>query len=84
MFIHDKNGDGSKTSYWKQEKAHAPYLTMMAIGEFAEVKDSWNGIDVNYYVEKRIRKVCAKDIFGNTLRNAVVFLRDIRLSLSMG
>lgn len=59
------NSDGSKTEYWKQEKAHAPYLTMMAVGEFAKVKDTWNGIDVNYYVEKEYEPY-AKDIFGNT------------------
>ncbi len=60
-----ENGDGTKTSYWKQDKVHAPYLAMMAIGEFSEVKDSWNGIDVNYYVEKDYEKY-ARDIFGNT------------------
>ena len=59
------NGDGTKTYNWKQDKPHAPYLAMMAVGEFAEVKDSWEGIEVNYYVEKDYEPY-AKDIFGNT------------------
>ena len=46
-----KNADGTRTDYWKMEAPHAPYLFMMAIGEFAVVKDKWNGMDVNYYVE---------------------------------
>jgi aminopeptidase N len=46
-----KNADGTRTDYWKMDKPHAPYLFMMAIGEFAVVKDKWRGIDVDYYVE---------------------------------
>lgn len=59
------NADGTKTSYWKQEKPHAPYLAMMAAGEFAEIKDTWNNMEVNYYVEKDYAPY-ARDIFGNT------------------
>ena len=59
------NGDGTKTDYWKQDLPHAPYLTMMAIGDYAEIKDKWRNIEVNYYVEKKY-KSHAKEIFGNT------------------
>ncbi|MCB9186689.1 MAG: M1 family peptidase [Flavobacteriales bacterium] len=59
------NGDGTRTDYWKQSKPHAPYLAMMAIGEFAVVKDKWKGIDVDYYVEPAFEPY-AKDIFGET------------------
>ena len=59
------NGDGTRTDYWKQEKEHAPYLAMMAIGEFAVIRDQWRDIEVNYYVEKEYEPY-AKDIFGNT------------------
>jgi aminopeptidase N len=59
------NGNGTKTDHWKQEKPHAPYLFMMAIGKFAIVKDKWKNIDVNYYVEPEYEKY-AKAIFGNT------------------
>lgn len=59
------NGDGTKTDYWKQDKPHAPYLFMMTIGEFAEIKDSWKGLDVNYYVEKKYAPY-ARGVFGIT------------------
>lgn len=60
-----KNSDGSRTDYWKQTLPAAPYLTMMAIGDFAIVKDKWRNLDVNYYVEKEYEPY-AKAIFGNT------------------
>jgi len=60
------NGDGTRTDYWKSELPFAPYLSMMAIGDFAVVKDAkWRGKEVNYYVEKAYEPY-AKAIFGNT------------------
>jgi aminopeptidase N len=59
------NGDGTRTDYWKMDLPHAPYLAMMAIGEFAVVKDKWRDKEVNYYVEKEYEPY-AKAIFGNT------------------
>lgn len=56
---------GLKTVIWEQSKAHAVYLTMLAVGNWAIVKDQWNGIPVHYWVEKAYEK-SAKDIFGNT------------------
>ena len=60
-----KNADGTRTDNWKMDLPHAPYLFMMAIGEYAIVKDTWKGMPVNYYVEKEYEKD-AKAIFGNT------------------
>ncbi len=59
------NGDGTRTDYWKMDLPHSTYLAMMAIGEFAIVKDKWNDKEVNYYVEKEYEPY-AKAIFGNT------------------
>jgi len=61
------NNDGTRTDYWKMDKPHAPYLFMMAIGEFAVVEDQWSekDIPVNYYVEPEYERY-AKDIFGDT------------------
>ena len=59
------NNDGTRTDYWKMEQPHAPYLFMMAIGEFAIVKDQWEGKEVSYYVEPSYEKY-ARAIFGNT------------------
>ena len=44
---------------------HAPYLFMLAVGEFVEVQDQWNDIEVNYYVEPAYAPY-ASAIFGHT------------------
>ncbi|MCU0355389.1 MAG: M1 family metallopeptidase, partial [Cytophagales bacterium] len=59
------NPDGTRTDYWRQDKPHAPYLFMMAVGDFAVVKDKWNNLELSYLVEKPYAKY-AKDIFGRT------------------
>ncbi len=59
------NADGTRTDFWKMDKPHAPYLFMMAIGDFAVVRDIWHGKPVDYYVEKAFEPY-AKNIFGNT------------------
>lgn len=65
MIYSTDNGNGTKTDYWKMDKPHAPYLFMIAIGEFAVVKDTWNNIPLTYWVEPEFEQY-AKDIFGNT------------------
>ena len=61
-----KNSNGSRTDHWKLEQPHAPYLAMMAIGEFKKVTDQpWNGKEISYYVEKEYEPH-AKAIFGDT------------------
>jgi len=66
LLIQSKNNnDGTRTDTWKQDLPHAPYLVMMAIGKYAVVKDTWNGKEVNYYVEPKYENV-ARKIFGNT------------------
>ena len=57
--------DSTRTDYWRMDQAHAPYLFMMAVGEFAKVEDSWRGMEVNYYLHPDFAPY-AKDIFGNT------------------
>jgi len=59
------NSDSLRTDHWVMDIPHAPYLVMMAIGEYAVVKDKWGKIDVDYYVEKEFEPY-AKNIFGNT------------------
>jgi len=59
------NGNGTRTDFWEMNQPHAPYLVMMAIGEYKVVKDKWRNIEVNYYVEEAFEPY-AKDIFGLT------------------
>lgn len=61
-----KNADGTRTDHWKMDLPHAPYLVMMAVGEFKKIVDEpWNGKEVSYYVEKEYEPH-AKAIFGKT------------------
>jgi aminopeptidase N len=60
-----RNPDGTRTDTWKMELPHAPYLVMMAVGEFSVIKDSYKGKEVSYYVEKNYASV-ARKIFGYT------------------
>ena len=60
-----KNTDGTRSDYWKMDLPHAPYLFFLGVGDYAVIKDSWKGKEVNYYVEKEYASV-AKKIFGNT------------------
>ncbi|MEL6389287.1 MAG: M1 family aminopeptidase [Bacteroidota bacterium] len=59
------NGDGTRTDRWEMDEPHAPYLAMVAVGEFAVVREEWNGIDLEYYVEPAY-KPYAKQIFAHT------------------
>jgi aminopeptidase N len=59
------NPDGTRTDVWVQDLPHSTYLTMMAIGEFAVVKDKWRDMEVDYYVEKEYEPY-ARMIFGKT------------------
>lgn len=68
-----KNADGTHTDYWKQTLPHAPYLTMMAIGEFNITKHKWrDSIEVSYYLEKDFAKH-ADLIFGPTAEMLTCF-----------
>lgn len=60
------NSDGTRTDYWKQDKPAAPYLTMIAIGDFRKVVDpTYKNFEVSYYVEPKFEKY-AMNIFGRT------------------
>ncbi len=71
------NADGLRTDFWKQNKPHAPYLIMLAVGDFAKVKDYWrDSIAVDYYVEPAYKKY-AKMVFGNTPEMMEVFSKKL-------
>jgi aminopeptidase N len=42
----------SKIYHWLQQQVHPTYLMTLAVGDFAEIRDEWNGKPVTYYVEK--------------------------------
>jgi aminopeptidase N len=59
------NKNGTRLDVWKMEQPHSPYLFFIGIGDFAIVKDTYKGKEVNYYIEKDYEKV-AKKIYGQT------------------
>ncbi len=61
----NKNADGTRTDYWRMDQPHAPYLHMLAVGEFAKVDDKWRNVPLSYYVEPKYEPY-AKQIFDHT------------------
>lgn len=63
--IHTETQGKTKIYHWSQKQVHPTYLMTLAVGDFAEIKDEWNGIPVLYYVEKN-RKEDAVRSMGKT------------------
>jgi aminopeptidase N len=61
-----KDGD-SKIYHWSQQQIHPTYLMTLAVGDFAEIRDEWQGKPITYYVEKG-REEDAKRSMGKTPR----------------
>lgn len=60
--------DGKQKIYhWLQREVHPTYLMTLAVGQFAEIIDEWQGKPVTYYVEKG-REDQAKLTMGKTPR----------------
>jgi aminopeptidase N len=58
--------DGEQKIYhWLQEQPHPTYLITLAVGDFAEIQDEWEGKPVTYYVEQG-REEDAKRSMGKT------------------
>lgn len=67
LLVYSKNNPNkTRTDYWSQKLPAAPYLTMIAVGEFTETRDFWrDSVEVNYYLEKAYQPY-ANLIFGST------------------
>ena len=62
----EKLSGGKRLDHWKLDQPHAPYLAMMAVGEFKKITDTpWKEKEISYYVEKDYEHY-AKAIFGDT------------------
>lgn len=42
----------AKIFHWVQKQVHPSYLMTLAIGDFDEIRDEWDGIPVIYYAQK--------------------------------
>ena len=45
----DANADGTTTWHYRMEKPHAPYLMMLAAGDYLLTRDTVNGIPLEYW-----------------------------------
>ena len=70
-----KNEDGTRTDHWKQTLPHAPYLFFVGVGDFAVIKQTWRGKEVNFYVEPSYKDT-AEELFKNTSK-MLTFFSDI-------
>lgn len=59
------NKNGTRTDIWKMDQPNAPYLFMMAVGDFKIYKDTYKGKEVSYYLEPKYAPY-AKQIFWKT------------------
>ncbi len=68
-----KEAQGESIVYhWKQTEVHPTYLMTLAVADFAEIRDEWNGKPITYYVEKG-REDSAKLTMGKTPRMVEFF-----------
>lgn len=71
------NKDGTRTDHWKQDKPHAPYLTMLAIGKFEVLEDYWRDMKVfTFFPDGKIKQ--AKAVFGKTPKMIEFFSRILK------
>ena len=70
--IHTEEDSDYKIYHWSQEQVHPSYLMTLAVGDFAEIQDEWNGKPVTYYVEKG-REEDARRSMGKTPRMVEFF-----------
>ncbi|MEA5619353.1 M1 family metallopeptidase [Cronbergia sp. UHCC 0137] len=65
--INTTEKENRKIYHWLQEQIHPTYLMTLAVGDFAEIREEWQGKSVTYYVEKG-READAKRSLGKTPR----------------
>jgi aminopeptidase N len=65
------SGD-NKIYHWSQTQVHPTYLMTLAVGEYVELRDEWNGKPVTYYVEPG-QEAAARLSFGKTPRMIAFF-----------
>ena len=74
-----KEGNGMRADTWVQDQPMAPYLAMMAVGDFAVHREKWQGKEVSYYVPQRF-KTTAQQIFAHTPEMLTFFSNKLGLA----
>jgi aminopeptidase N len=55
----------TRTFHWRQDLPHVTYLTSVVAGEYAELRDEWEGVPILYYVPPG-RELDGREVFKNT------------------
>ncbi|MEB3358656.1 MAG: M1 family metallopeptidase [Synechococcales bacterium] len=72
--VETQEDGNAKIYHWSQREIHPTYLMTLAVGDFAEIRDEWQGKPVVYYVEKG-REEDARRTMGKTPRMVEFFSR---------
>ncbi|MEM0287309.1 MAG: M1 family aminopeptidase [Nitrososphaerota archaeon] len=67
---------GKKIFHWSQQKPHSTYLISLVVGEYVELKEEADGVQLYYYVYKG-REEDAKRSFGETQAIMKFFIQKI-------
>ncbi|OUC14192.1 MAG: aminopeptidase [Alkalinema sp. CACIAM 70d] len=63
--ISTEEKEATTVYHWLQQEIHPTYLMTIAVGDFAELRDEWQGRPVTYYVEKG-QEAAARLTMGKT------------------
>jgi aminopeptidase N len=68
--INDANN--TKAFHWYAGKPHSSYLISLVVGEYEQIKDTWNKVPLYYYVYKGQKKLAPLS-FSNTPKMMQIF-----------
>ena len=57
-----------KIYHWLQKQVHPTYLMTLAVGEFAEIKDEWNGVPLTTMSKAEAKRIARQRSMGKTPR----------------
>ncbi len=66
------DANNTKTFHWYAGKPHSSYLISLVVGEYEQIKDTWNTVPLYYYVYKAQKKLAPLS-FSNTPKMMQIF-----------
>lgn len=65
LISQQSDGNGNRTDHWQLDLPHTPYLFALVVGDYVKQQDSWNDIELGYYVYPEYRDI-ASQIYNHT------------------
>ncbi len=72
VLVEEQELESYRIFHWRQEQVHPTYLMTLAVGEFTQIDDGWDGIATPYYVTPG-REEEAQRTLGKTPRMVAFF-----------